>query len=186
MALLTQQGYSIPKIAEMYGISRQAVSQLLQKAARDGNKVVLRRCGVNHNKNQNYEYRPTIKEKGYAKVCVICNKAFKSKLKTTRTCSKKCRRILLHKSIIDSKGTAGNWSRYENVELTCDNCGKIFERSKYRDSISKLGCGTKHTYCSRDCYHEKCRKIPGLVEAYKSNFWPTLDQYQKRLDGKNS
>jgi len=177
MAVLTQQGYSIPKIAEKYGISRQAVSQCLQKAAKDGHKVVLRKCGPHVNKN--YEYRPTVKEVGYSNSCVICGKAFKTKLKHTKTCGGDCRKKLLHISIIEAKGTLGRWSRHESVTLTCDNCGKSFERSNYRDAISKLGCRTKHSYCSRDCYHEKCRKNTEIVMSYASKFWPSFDQYNK-------
>ena len=54
MALLTQQGMSIPKIAAKYGISRQRVSQLLQCAAKEGNKIVLRSCGSRRSKDKNY------------------------------------------------------------------------------------------------------------------------------------
>jgi len=180
MALLTQQGYSIPKIAVKYGISRQAVSQCLQKAAKDGHKVVLRKCGSHINKD--YEYRPSVKEILHKNSCVICGKAFETRFKTTRTCGGECRKKLLHKSIIEAKGSLGKWSRYESVTLTCHNCGKSFERSNYRDSISKLGCGTKNSYCSRDCYYEKARKDTEIVLSYTSNHWPSLDQYNKNLE----
>lgn len=185
MALLTQQGYTVSKIAEKYGITRQAVSQLLQKAALDGHKVVLRKCGSRLNKNKNYEYRPTLKEVGFVNKCIICENSFSSKLKTTKTCGDSCKRLLLHKKLLEAKGTLGNWSRYENVQLTCYNCGKAFERSKYRDSISKLGCGTKNSYCSRNCYHEKSRKQVEVVKSYKGQFWPSLEDYQKKLSQNN-
>jgi hypothetical protein len=83
-----------------------------------------------------------------------------------------------------SKGTLGKWSRYENVELVCNNCGKTFERSKYRDSISKLGCGTKNSYCSRDCFHEKSKAniADVVVKTYAGSRWPSLEQYQKNLE----
>lgn len=171
MALLTQQGHTLSRIAAKYGISRQAVSQSLQKASKDGHKVILRKCGSNLNKS--YEYRPTLKELGHSNCCVICGKAFKTKWKITQTCGSDCRKILLHKKIIQAKGSLGKWSRIESVTLSCDNCGKSFKRSKYRDSISKLGCGSKNSYCGRECYHKKIRNL---------NSWPSLDKYQKDLD----
>ncbi len=176
MALLTQKGYTIAKIAEKYGITKQAVSQILQKAAKDGNKVVLRRRG--HAPNPAYDYLPLNKEVGYSNTCIICNKDFQSKLRSTKTCSETCRGVLLHITLIESKGSNGDWSRYEKVQLTCNNCGKDFERSKYRHSISRVGCGCKNDYCSRKCYHEKCRKEKSEVKAYKSNFWPSFDEYK--------
>jgi len=184
MALLTQQGYSIPKIALKYGISRQAVSQLLQKAAKDGHKVVLRSCGNRKSKHENYVYRPSKKEVGVVKTCESCGLSFNTKSNFRRTCSDECRRKLLHKNILLAKGTLGQWSRYENVQLVCNNCGKTFERSKYRDSISKLGCGTNNAYCGRQCFHEKSKSniADAVVRSYSGNKWPSLEQYQKNLD----
>jgi len=184
MALLTQQGYSIPKIAERYGISRQAVSQLLQKAAKDGHKVVLRSCGGRKSTNENYVYRPTRKETGFTKTCESCGASFNTKSSFRKTCSTACRRRLLHKSILLAKGTLGNWSRYEQVQLVCNNCGKTFERSKYRDSISKIGCGTKNSYCGRECFHEKSKIniADAVVKSYAGNKWPSLEQYHKTLE----
>lgn len=158
MALLTQQGHSVSQIARMYGISRQAVSQLLQKAAKDGHKVCIR-SHKNCIERSNYEYTPTKKELGIDKNCAICGIFFNTQSRLKKTCSKKCRRTLQSQNLIKAKGSLGNWSRYESVQLVCYNCGKSFERTKYRDSISKLGCGTKNSYCSRECFHEKTREL---------------------------
>jgi hypothetical protein len=183
MALLTQQGYTIPKIATKYGISRQAVSQLLQKAARDGQKVVLRKCGPHSNKS--YEYRPTFKETGgHSNSCTICSKEFKSKFKATKTCGDKCRRLLLHKSLIKAKGSLGNWS-CEVIKLTCYGCGKSFDRTKYRESVAKRS-GSKNVYCTQDCYLAciRSKNSTKIANTYKSNFWPSFEEYQKNLEPK--
>lgn len=166
MALLTQKGWTLVKIAKKYGITRQAVSQLLQKAAKDGQRVVLRKRGKFTNKD--YEYLPFSK-KIFENECVICNKKFSAKQAKSKTCSSNCRGKLLHKILLTVKGKSGDWSRYKKITLTCKGCGKSFERTNYLNSITKKSSSKgskKNNFCSRECYRE----------STKRNKWPSLEE----------
>ena len=172
MAELTQQGWTVTKIAEKYGISKQAVSQLLQKSARDGNTVVLVRYKKTSAPKPNYIYADTPLN---VNVCVVCSKQFKSKSKNKKTCSKTCTGLLLHKSILISKGLNGDWSRYDKVKLKCNLCEKEFERTKYQNSMAKrVAKATKHDYCSRACFHASTRSdLSHTIQSYKPKTWPS-------------
>lgn len=129
MALLTQQGYSLTKIAEKYSISKQRVHQILQKAKKEGFDVKINRR-VKENKLLN---------------CIVCTKEFNViGYKKIKTCSKEC----LEK--LQKRG--GKWSRYEFITLICANCKKLFTRSNYRESITERMSGQGNRFCSRECY----------------------------------
>lgn len=166
MALLTQKGWTITKIAKEYGVTRQCVSQLLQKAAKEGQRVLLRRRGKFLNKD--YDYLPFSK-KTFTKNCVICKKEFDNKSAKVKTCSNECRGTLLHKVLLESKGKNGDWSRYKKISLVCKGCGKSFERTNYLNSItikSSSSGSKKNNFCSKECYRQSTR-------AYK---WPSLEE----------
>ena len=151
MAKLTHQGLTLQQIGDKYGITRQAVSLVLQKAAKEG-AIVLKSKGTNKNPEKNV----IIISRSIAKFfdCIVCGKNFKSKT-TKKTCSKLC-----FDKLIQNR-TGGKWSRYETVELNCATCNKNFKRTKYLFQITtKNKKGSKY-YCSRKCYTQKsqCREI---------------------------
>ena len=151
IAELTQQGLSVKEIAAKYGISRQAVSSILRKAAKEGNIVVL-------SKRVNCDNLPNIivkKKEQKTVACIVCGNTFFSKKGKTKTCGTECRNKYCSK-IKTSKEGAGLWSRHTFVTLTCNKCGKEFQRSNYINSvISVKAKEDSKKYCSRKCYEER-------------------------------
>lgn len=144
MAQLTREGWTLQMIGDKYGITRQAVSLLLKKAASDDNQIVVKARTKKSNPEKNVVFVKRIK--GEHKKCSACGKEFFSKNKR-KTCSKGCFTKLM---------MGGDWSRLEMVDLVCSNCGKTFQRSKYMHKITTISKGnSKNNYCSRDCYHSK-------------------------------
>lgn len=142
MARLSREGWTLSKIGEKYGITRQAVSQHLKKAAKEGNVVELNFHGCPLTRDPNINYRPR-KENNF--MCVVCgNKCSGNKKKV---CSHECRSKLV--SINNTKDS--KWSRKTIQSLICKGCGVVFERSNYLLSIAAAG-GCENTYCSRECY----------------------------------
>lgn len=165
MAKLTTEGWTVSAIAKKYGVSKQAVSQSLQKASKEGHRILLRKTGPHPNKN--YDFLPSADGVVYDKKCLVCNKSFKTKNKKTKMCSKDCRSLYMHKKSIELKGTDGSWSRVKKKKLTCSYCKKIFERSYYIDSIVKRTIelrqkkpqSNRNCFCNRECYHKSTRKL---------------------------
>jgi len=153
IAELTQQGLSAKEIAAKYGISKQAVSLILRKAAKDGSVVVLSR-------RINCDNLPNIivkKKEQKTAVCVTCGNIFPKKGET-KTCDIECRKKYVSKLRTSEEGT-GLWSRYKFVTLTCNNCGKEFQRSNYLNSIASVKAKeVSKKYCSRKCYEERKQK----------------------------
>lgn len=164
MAKLTTEGWTVAAIAKKYGVSKQAVSQSLQKASKEGHRILLRKTGPHPNKD--YDFFPLSDEIVYEKKCVVCNDDFKTKYKNTKICSKNCRSLYMHKKSIEVKGTDGSWSRVKKKKLKCSHCGNFFERSYYIDSIvkrtielrSKKPITSRNHFCTRECYHKSTRK----------------------------
>lgn len=150
MALLTHQGWTLQKIADKYGITKQAVSLLLKKAAAEDNQIVVKSKRTRsdpHEKNVIFIKRSR-KPKN---ICKICSKEFYGK---NKTCSSKCLRKLNDEKI------GGEWSRIEKIELECSYCSNKFQRTKYIQKVTEKAKGHNiNNYCSRECYH-KSRKNP--------------------------
>jgi len=140
MAALTRQGYNISQIAAKYKISRQAVSQLLQKASEEGN-IVVKTKRKNAIINSNVVL---VNKRIKSYVCVICKRKFSNRTKKA-TCSKKCAK--------KHKVKGGKWSRYEFITLNCSGCKKSFTRSNYIHQITLIH-NPKNHYCSQKCYLE--------------------------------
>lgn len=148
MALLTHQGWTLQMIANKYGITRQAVSLLLKKAASEGQIVVKSKRTRSDPEEKNVIY---IRRKKTKTQCVICGKTHYGK---NKTCSAACLRKLNDKKI------GGEWSRVETVELTCSYCNKKFTRTKHLQKVTEIAKrNSNKNYCSRSCYH-KSREIP--------------------------
>lgn len=158
IAELTQQGWSVKQIAEKFGISKQAVSQLLRKAAKEGHTVVL-------SKRVHCDNLPSVvaREKAVkTSTCLVCGKDFPKK-GNTKTCGLDCKKIFLRRG--------GKWSKYEFRTFTCANCGNTFKRSNYIDSIASIKAKPgSNKYCSRKCYLEKYSKQ--VVKVYRGASWP--------------
>lgn len=153
MAALTREGWTLQMIADKYGITRQAVSLLLKKAAAEDGQIVVKSKTKRSDPNEkNVVLVKRVKKSLF--VCEQCGKEFYSKAKK-KNCSKKC----YEKSIEDRSG--GEWSRKEFVTLTCKTCGKSFERSNYLNRITSIKKGnSENNYCSRNCYHNKNKFEP--------------------------
>jgi hypothetical protein len=145
MAALTRKGWTVTKIAEKYGVTKQAVSLLLKKAANEGEIVVKTKS--HFNKNEENKNVILVNRKRY-KICKICNKKYEKFKNSTskKTCSEKCQKELR----IRKRG--GKWSRYEFVNLTCYGCKKSFKRSNYIQSITAKRRKSNRHYCSHQCY----------------------------------
>lgn len=148
MARLSREGWTLSKIGEKFGITRQAVSQHLKKAAKEGNVVELNFHGCPSNRDPNIHYRPK-QERIF--LCVICgNRCTGTKKKV---CSNVCKGELVRRNNTkDSK-----WSRNTIQSLICKGCGKNFERSNYLLSIAATG-GCENTYCTQKCYLKNNRR----------------------------
>lgn len=146
MAELTRLGWTMQMIADKYNITRQAVSLLLKKASEKDNQIVvkgkLNRKGKD-NSGPNCVLVKRKKSLQQSKICTICNKSFIGKKKY---CSQDCQ----HKAA----RTGGKWSRYQHVALTCNYCGKTFQRSNYLHSITMIKNKSNKHYCSQECYHK--------------------------------
>ena len=155
MAELTQQGLDLKEIAKKFGITRQAVSQKLRKAAKEGHTVVLSRL-------RNCDSLPNIvcreKPEKPKKVCVFCGEEFfKSAKSRSKTCSKEC--FAKHCSKVHCELTGGNWSRHNFFTLKCVNCKEDFQRSKSLESIvAKTRKIEGNKFCSRKCFQEHRKK----------------------------
>ena len=150
MARLTQEGWTLQKIADKYGVSKQAISQALQKAAINGYQITLNNRGV-VKPRANYTYLTP--PKSQLCNCAICNAEFIANItyrneKPKQTCSKECYRKLRSK-LADKSGI---YSKSTLVDMICDNCGKHYQKPQHQVTVAILG-GCEHTYCSRNCYH---------------------------------
>lgn len=141
MVNLTHQGWNMSRIARHYNITRQAVSQLLKKAANQG-FTVHKIFKTKHNNHPNYKI---ILKPEKTHTCNVCNQNFTSKYKR-KTCSKKCYTQLV---------AGGEWSKVQTVTLNCNFCHKDFERTKHMFKMNNKN--TKNHYCSRDCYENRLR-----------------------------
>ena len=150
MAKLTHQGLTFQQIGEKYGITRQAVSLVLQKAAKEGMIVVKAKSN-----NKNPEKNVIIISRSVQKFfdCVVCGNKFKSgRTARKKSCSKAC----LDELTKARRG--GEWSRHETVDLNCANCGEVFKRTKYLFQITMRNKKSSNHYCSRKCYEKpRCR-----------------------------
>ena len=152
MAMLTRQGWTLQKIADKYGITKQAVSLLLKKAASKDGQIVVKMKKSNNKIEKNVIFVRRCKEN--INTCGICGKKFDGKRKT---CGKDCLKKL-HESKV-----GGDWSRVEKINLTCSYCSKEFSRTKYIHKVVSTTKGNAdNNYCSRVCYH-KSRE--GLVQG---------------------
>lgn len=152
MAELTRKGWTLQMIGDKYGITRQAVSLLLKKAASQDEQIVVK----SKNKRNDLNEKNVIfvkRSKKQHKNCTICGKGFFSNAKR-KTCSKEC----LRKSI--DLRTGGEWSRCEKVNLICSCCGEPFQRTKYLQKIVTISKGNSdNNYCSRTCYHNRNKTV---------------------------
>lgn len=150
MAELTRKGWTLQMIGDKYGITRQAVSLLLKKAAANDNQIVVKAKTKRSDPNE----KNVVLVKRYKKEsrnCTCCGKEFFSKNKR-KTCSKACFKKLI---------VGGEWSRTEMVDLVCNNCGKAFQRTKYLQKIILISKkNSKNNYCSKLCYHTKSKSSP--------------------------
>lgn len=155
MAELTQQGLDLKEIAKKFGVTRQAVSQQLRKAAKEGHTVVLSQL-INCDSLPNIVCRK--KPEKPKKVCVFCGKEFFKGVKArSKTCSKEC--FAKYSSKVHCELTGGNWSRYNFFTLKCVNCKEDFQRSKYIESIvAKTRKIEGNKFCSRKCFQEHRKK----------------------------
>jgi len=155
MAKLTHQGLTLQQIGEKYGITRQAVSLVLQKAAKEGT-IVVKRKGNNKNPEKNVIIISRSVPKFFD--CVVCGNKFKSK-HGRNTPKKSCSKACFDELVKARRG--GKWSRYETVDLNCAGCGENFKRTKYLFEIAKKSKKSSNHYCSRKCYVQKlqCRGI---------------------------
>lgn len=149
-AALTREGYNMCEIAKKFGISRQAVSLALQKAAKEGELVCKTRGSLKDGPN----YKIVSRKKNFEIKCNECGTVFVSN-KKRKTCSKEC----MVKS--KQKTYGGEWSRVSFVELLCNGCGKTFKRSKYLQRINESKRKpSSNYYCSRECYcNNKIKKL---------------------------
>jgi predicted transcriptional regulator len=161
MAKLTREGWNIQKIADKYGISRQAVSFLLKKAANQDNQIVVKSIRKNvHAVDEKNVIRISRFNK-IEKKCEVCDKKFVVNSPSEiyrKICSKECK----VKKIIE-KRAGGKWSRIEKVELKCCCCQKTFFRSNYLYEITKIKKKSNNNYCSRSCYHISRKKIKKVL-----------------------
>jgi predicted transcriptional regulator len=147
MAQLSTKGWSVTRIGDKYGITRQMVSLHLKKAAEEGNIVSLRKLGnPGRDRRKIIDYRQTEK-KIYN--CVICSQVCPEKRQ--KTCSKECQKINLTQ--VQKKKNL-RWSRHNFIDLVCFKCKNNFQRSKYLYSIAERA-GCLNHYCGRKCYESR-------------------------------
>lgn len=141
-ASLTRDGWTMSQIAKKYNITRQAVSQLLQKAAKEG-EIVVKTKKINYKNHPNYIL---IRRKKPSK-CVVCDVQFFSKTKS-KTCGKACLKKLM---------SGGKWSHVEKICLVCAKCNKTFERSNHQHQIclKSKKIDQNKFYCGRYCYNNR-------------------------------
>lgn len=150
MARLTHQGWTLQKIADKFGVTRQAVSLSLKKAAAVDNQIVVKskrsRSDLNE-KNVIFIRRA----KKINNTCKNCGKVFSTEKQGKKTCSQEC---------LNNLKVGGVWSRIEKIELQCSHCSSKFFRTKHLQKVTEKTKGNSlNNYCSRKCYHES-RKNP--------------------------
>lgn len=121
---------SSQQLADKYGVSRQAIYNLLHK---QGIKTPRR-------------LRPPRK-------CKSCERMFVPKGTNGQTCSPECARVLTRKTLIErAKNLNLKWTRLLLLDLKCDHCGKAFQRTQYNQSIAEYYCNEgKKNFCSPKC-----------------------------------
>lgn len=98
----------------------------------------------------------------YKYICSICKKEFKTTNKKQATCSKECASILKRKNAM--------------VKITCDYCGKEFERIKGRVKSTKNFCSIEcRTNSTKQREIRNCSYCGKIIERKKSDF--------QRVDG---
>ena len=99
-------------------------------------------------------------------ICEVCGKQWASlKSLATRTCSRKC-------GIKINTAASKNPAKWHNV--TCENCGKSFERRKRRQS--------KHIFCSHNC--KSMGAHIWLKDVKKTSRSNTKTGYYVTIDGR--
>jgi len=56
------------------------------------------------------------------------------------------------------------------IELTCENCGRVFKRRRSAAYRTSSGASIKHHFCSRSCYREWAKKHPAYWRK-KSSYY---------------
>ena len=140
MALMTTKGISQTKIAEIFGVSKQRIGQILDKAANEGIPVVRRQI-----KRQ---------------ICPSCGAENRKKSKGG-FCSRECRLK------VKPPKCGGPASTIQMAVFVCDGCGIKFSRTNRLDYIGRKtaerrGKVPKRKFCTRECYlkngvSRKCR-----------------------------
>lgn len=127
-------GEAVASLSEKYGVSRQAIYNLLHKAEKQG-------VGVPWQKNCRQP-----------QTCCLCGRQFlPSKTPSRKTCSPECLKAQQRLSQ-KSRREGSKWSRNEFLTLTCQRCGREFQRTKYVQQIGLRNCGLqKQNFCSRSC-----------------------------------
>jgi predicted nucleic acid-binding Zn ribbon protein len=118
-------GMTCREIARELKCSYQRIHQLVSEAERDGLLT------------QPFTNRTTPKDYGTCQ----CGKPIPSLGR--KYCSQECASKCPKKD--------ARWSRKILLDLKCHQCGKDFQRTQYQHAISTRF--TKHTYCSRICFH---------------------------------
>lgn len=171
-ASLTREGWTMAQIAKKHNVTRQAVSQLLRKAAKEGEIVVK-------TKKTNYENHPNyvliVRKKTLQ--CTVCGAQFFSKTKS-KTCGRNCLKKLR---------SGGKWSHVEKVSLVCTKCNKTFQRSHHQHQISLkvMKNDQKNFYCGRHCFENRCEKVSLICSTCNKDFQIPVGQYQAKIK-KNS
>jgi hypothetical protein len=130
VAEMTTKGYNQTRIAEILGISKQRVGQIIDKAALNGIHVVRKQL----------KYRS----------CPNCGEKHRQK---RLFCSLSCRLSMSPPKF------GGPASSIEVEVIVCDGCGTKFSRTRRLTYIGmktaqRNGKTLKRKFCTRDCYHK--------------------------------
>lgn len=128
-----QKGVSVVLLSQMFGVSRQAIYDVLKEAEQKGASI------------------PWHKPEKKPSFCVICAREFMGRWgKKSRTCSPECLKKLRHR-ILRERHRGSKWSKFEFLDLVCAHCGASFKRTKYQQSIGLNKFPDKKDFCGRKC-----------------------------------
>lgn len=131
---LWNAGKQLQEIIDECPVSRQRINQILHKAHGQG-------LVPNPPDLASRRYRSKAAVPAFS-TCKHCGSQIEGAGRVF--CTMKCHSAW-------SREHPSKWSRHGVLTLTCDGCGKVFERSHYQQNVSRVA-GAKKNYCDRTCF----------------------------------